>query len=105
MNSGGRGKRHLLLSGGTRLGELTPNGEGHARVVDVDEEGLSVRREARTSELGIVQPVAGERVHLSIRRDAHDAVPAWPILGEPQLAPGGHDNVVGLSMFVASVPS
>src|SRR5918999_5961645 len=88
------GPSHPRPSAGVRSNEGPPYDEGNPGVLNVDEEGLPVGREARTSKLGDVQPVAGELVHLPVGRDAHYAVAATAILREPQVAPGRHNDVV-----------
>src|SRR5215211_1669262 len=90
---------HLGLAFGITLLERSPDGEGYAGILEVDEEGLAVGREGRSGELGVVQAVPGERIDLAIRGDAHDAIYGVAVIdglvfGEPQVSPGRHHDVV-----------
>jgi hypothetical protein len=92
------GERHRPLPPDVPAREAALHDEREAepvrRALDVDEEDVALRREARPRELR-VEVVAGELVHLAPRSQSHDPVDPVSVLGEPDVAPRRHDHVVG----------
>ena len=65
-----------------------------AAAVDIDEEGLAVRAEARTSEFDRVAQVARDVEDLAGRRDGADALRRGRVLAEHDTAPGADVAIV-----------
>src|SRR5919106_817661 len=77
------------------LVERAPNRDGYAWVVDVDEEGSTVRRETRSRQLRLIEAVPSELVSDPLPANSHDPIDPRTIFDEPQVAPRSNGEVIG----------
>ena len=87
--------RHQPLPSAVVARERTPDRVGDTRILHVDEERLPVGSEGRAGELVVArQPIQRENVRVPFRGDPDDAILVVAVLGQPDVAPRGDDQVV-----------